>query len=53
MNKKFHRYLLDGFSARSDSDYEPVTEASAENALIIIDQAKEFLEAAKELLRIQ
>lgn len=53
MNKKFHRYLLDGFSARSDSDYEPVTEASEENALIIIDQAQEFLEAAKEFLQIQ
>lgn len=53
MNTKFHRYLLDGFSARSESDYEPVTEASEENALIITDQAKEFLEAAKDFLKIK
>jgi hypothetical protein len=50
MDKKFHRYLLDGFSARSASDYEPVTDADELGALAIINQAREFLEAAKDFL---
>lgn len=51
MNPKFHRYLLDGFSARSDSDNEPVTETSEKSALQMIEQASEFLQAEKEYFK--
>jgi len=50
MDRKFHRYLLDGFAARSQSDYEPAPETSADEARETIDRAKEFLSAVKNYL---
>jgi len=53
MDTKFHRYLLDAFSARSESDYFPVSKASKEEALSMIKKAKEFLSTAKEYLNLK
>ena len=53
MDTKFHRYLLDAFSARSESDYFPVSKASKEEALSMIKKAKEFISAAKEYLNLK
>lgn len=39
MNKIFHRYLINTFSARSESDYLAVPEATEESALLMIEQA--------------
>lgn len=50
MDKKYHRYLLDAFSARSESDYLPIPDSTKEEAFSMIDKAKEFLKAAKEYL---
>ena len=53
LDNKFHRYLLDAFSARSESDYLPVSKASKKEALSMIKKAKEFLSAAKEFLNLK
>lgn len=50
LGRKFHRYLLDAFSARNESDYLPIANASKEEADSMIKKAKEFLKAAKEYL---
>ncbi len=51
MDKKFHRYLLDAFSARSESDYLPIPETGDEEARMMIDHAKEFSAAARSYLQ--
>ena len=51
MEKKFHRNLLDAFTMRSESDYLPVPETDEEKAIIILEQAKELLGAAKDYLQ--
>lgn len=37
MEKKFHRYRLDAFSARSESDYLPVAETGKDEAKIMLE----------------
>ncbi|MGB3769448.1 MAG: HEPN domain-containing protein [Phormidesmis sp.] len=46
---KFHRYLIDGAEARTEGDYSTVVEVSSDNALEMIDQAKEFIQLANQL----
>ena len=53
IDKKFHRYLLDAFSARNESDYFPTPDSSKDEALSMIEKAKEFLKAANEYLNLK
>jgi uncharacterized protein (UPF0332 family) len=49
-NPKFHRWLLNAFDQRIEGDYGPEALAVAEDAEMLIAQAKEFLTVAKEYL---
>lgn len=51
MNRKFHRYLINAFSARSESDYLAVPEATEKSALLMNEQAKEYLTSSKRLFK--
>lgn len=53
MDRKLHQYLITAFSVRSGSDYMPIPDTNEEDARIVLDQAQEFLGAAKDFLRIQ
>ncbi|MEA3476091.1 MAG: hypothetical protein U9R23_06615 [Candidatus Cloacimonadota bacterium] len=44
---------MDAFSARSESDYFPVSKVTKEEALSMLKKAKEFLSAAKEYLNLK
>ena len=53
MDRKLHQYLITAFSVRSGSDYMPIPDTNEEDDRIVLDQAQEFLGAAKDFLRIQ
>ncbi|NQV19291.1 MAG: HEPN domain-containing protein [Armatimonadetes bacterium] len=50
IDRKFHRYLLDAFSARNESDYLPIIDSTEEEAFSMINKAKELLKAVNEYL---
>ena len=50
LDSKFHRWLIEAFSARISSDYETNTAIPLATATKMIEQAKEFLEAAQQYL---
>ena len=45
-----HRWLLAAFSKRITGDYGIEADITADDARVLIDQAREFLEASKQLL---
>ena len=51
MDAKFHRFLLDAFDRRLQADYGFEAVLGAEEVSGMIEQAREFLEAAMKLLR--
>ncbi|MSR78193.1 MAG: HEPN domain-containing protein [Candidatus Omnitrophica bacterium] len=46
----FHQWLLEAFDKRITSDYEVDASLNLEEAKIIIDRSKEFLEAVRKYL---
>ncbi|HLA88242.1 MAG TPA: HEPN domain-containing protein [Anaerolineales bacterium] len=50
MDTKFHRWLIDAFDKRLAGDYGVETDIETEVAIHMINQAREFLEAAQEYL---
>jgi uncharacterized protein (UPF0332 family) len=50
LDAKFHRWLLDSFDKRQAGDYDVDTEIERDVAVKVINQAREFLEAAQEYL---
>lgn len=50
LDKRYHRWLLAAFSKRITGDYGIETELTSEDASLLIGQAREFLEAAKQFL---
>ena len=50
LDAKFHRYLIDAYRERQAADYDAPAEVGLEEAQTLLDQAKEFLAAAKSLL---
>lgn len=50
LDKKYHRWLLAAFSKRITGDYGIEAELMSDDANLLIRQAGEFLEAAKNLL---
>ena len=51
MDAKFHRWLLDAFDKRLAGDYGVGTNIEKDVAIYMINQAREFLEAAQEYLK--
>jgi uncharacterized protein (UPF0332 family) len=50
LDKRYHRWLLAGFSKRITADYGIEAELTPEDATLLIGQAREFLAAAKTFL---
>ena len=50
LDGKYHRWLLEAFSKRITGDYGIDAEFTAEDASLLIIQAREFLDAAKQFL---
>lgn len=50
---KYHHWLIDAFGTRQVGDYGLETNIETEFALQLINQAREFLEAAQEYLKNQ
>ncbi len=46
---KFHKYLIEAFDLRQESDYQPVAEITQDQANKVIERAKEFLDICKLL----
>ncbi len=53
LDPKFHRWLRDGFETRITGDYGVDTGIEEEVAVNMINQAREFLEAARKYLEKQ
>ena len=50
LDPKYHRWLRDGFEKRISGDYRVDIEIEEDVAADMINQAREFLEAAREYL---
>jgi uncharacterized protein (UPF0332 family) len=50
LDPKFHRWLADAFDVRSTSDYDVDESISMEIVVTLVNQAREFLEAAQKYL---
>ena len=50
LNPKYHRWLIDSFDKRQVGDYGIEATLDAETALTMINQAQEFLKAARDYL---
>lgn len=53
IDAKFHRWLLDAFDKRVQADYGLETKLTQQDAAAVIDQAQEFLLAARQHLQHQ
>ena len=53
LNPEYHRWLRDGFEKRISGDYGVDTQIEEDVATDMINQAREFLEAAQEYLKKQ
>ena len=51
LDPKYHRWLRGGFDTRISGDYDVDADISAQIAAEMIDQAREFLEAAQVYLQ--
>lgn len=50
LDKKYHKWLLEAFSRRVASDYDAAAKFQSSSVKTMIDQAWEFLEAARNFL---
>ena len=50
LDPKYHRWLLDAFDQRITADYRVGAELTAYDARTLVEQAKEFLSAARAFL---
>ena len=50
LDAKYHRWLIDAFDRRIAADYGVKAEISAEDARVLVKQAKEFVSAARNFL---
>jgi uncharacterized protein (UPF0332 family) len=51
LDGKYHQWLLEAFSQRITGDYGLESDLTAEDAAVLISQAREFLEAATQFLK--
>ena len=52
-DQKFHRWLIEAFNSRLTSDYGSGPSISIQEVQVLIQQAREFLEATKQYLSIE
>ncbi len=50
LDQKYHRWILEAFNKRVTGDYGVDTDLNSDDATLVIDQAQDFLQAAKEIL---
>ncbi len=50
LDGKYHRWLLEAFSKRITGDYGIDADLTSEDASLLVGQAREFMEAAKQFL---
>ena len=50
IDKKYHRWLVAAFNKRITGDYDIESDLTAEDAILLIAQAREFLDAAKQFI---
>lgn len=50
LNAKYHQWLLEAFSQRITGDYGIESDLTAEDATVLINQAREFLDVARRFL---
>lgn len=48
---KFHKYLIEAFDLRQESDYQPMADISEKQAAKLLDRAKEFVDACLNLCK--
>jgi uncharacterized protein (UPF0332 family) len=53
ISEEFHRYFIESFDIRQESDYEPVAAVSKEQAQKIITRANEFVKACRKICNLQ
>ncbi len=53
MDPKFHRWLVDAFDERIQGDYEVESAVDAKDVTATLEQAREFLQAARQHLASQ
>jgi len=53
IDPKFHRWLLDSYDDRIRGDYDTECVIGAESASLRIEQAREFLQTARQWLEVQ
>lgn len=51
LDQKFHRWLIEGFDTRQIGDYHVDTKIEMDTVATMINQAREFLEAAQKNLK--
>lgn len=51
LDAKYHRWLLEAFAKRITGDYGIEADLTAEDASLLIEQAREFLGAAQQFLQ--
>ena len=50
LDSKYHRWLLQAFNKRVSADYETEAQLRSEDIQVLIQQAREFLQAARQYL---
>lgn len=50
MNPKFHSWLVDAFDERIQGDYEVESAVDAKDVAVMLEQAREFLQASRQYL---
>ena len=50
LDPKYHRWMMDAFDKRLQDDYEAYSSITSEDVELMLQQASEFLEAARQYL---
>lgn len=51
IDSKFHKYFIEAFDLRQESDYQPVAEVTELQAGKMLDRAKEFVDVCRKLCK--
>lgn len=53
IDQKYHKYFVDAFERRQESDYQPVANINQKTAEKISSRAKEFVQACRQLCQLK
>lgn len=51
IDAKFHKYLIEAFDLRQESDYQPTADISEKQAGKLLERAKEFVEVCRRMCK--